>query len=209
MTHRMRRTLFPAIASLLALLALSGCVSSLARCGKVFEPARAGAERSIQPEGVCLADGTFALFRKEGKVTAVRLTTITPRIEGEVSSGCARYEAYAFASEGTKGAAGARSEGTVSTFDLRGFHPFNWQPGHDRLRVANLTLLYFHPACLYLFEEITMPTPPGGDPHVEYATTRWRHVQEIDPADPTLVWYRPDSFRERAEETSEPKKGGL
>ncbi len=78
--------------------------------------------------------GRYILIRSGKNVEAIRFFDIQAALSEGDMCGCASYDVYEVqAARATTQTAAPKHRGQVSEFNLRGFHPFAYQPGHTKL----------------------------------------------------------------------------
>lgn len=148
-----------------------------------------GPEFTIGPRFVLMPEGFFILVRKGREIGAIRLTKIEEDAEG---NGKSVYESY-FQRDGSGSFLKSNVQkrtGQIDIKPMRGFHPFVWQPGQDKLWVGRWWFGCFTPRLVNMSTHFS-----EDDEGFEFAPTSAQTVAEIDASDKRLRWFRyvPDS----------------
>jgi hypothetical protein len=133
-----------------------------------------------------MPQGVFLLIRKDGKIGAIRFTSIekgsTPGI------GKASYESY-FQSDGSSlfsSSSVRKQTGEINVKPLKGFHPFAFQSGKTKVKVGDWSFESDAPGSLYMWPYGRSEKDYG----YEFAPTSAQSVSEIDASDKRLKWFR-------------------
>jgi hypothetical protein len=158
--------------------------------GRGAEPVKSStSEFVVGPREVRLPLGVFLLIRKGGKIGAIRFTSIEP---GSTSGiGKASYESY-FQSDGSgsfRAPSVRKRTGENNLKPLKGIGRLGFQLGNDKVKVGDWMFATGDPGALDMW-------PYRGeekDHGYEFAPTSARSVEDIDPSDKRLKWFRYDA----------------
>jgi hypothetical protein len=122
--------------------------------------------------------GRYILIKSGKNVEAIRFFDIQAALSEGDMCGCASYDVYEVKAVGaTTQMAAPKHRGQVSEFNLRGFHPFAYQPGHSKLEGTLSWAYYEYPTQLVVGKES------------EVAITAWTSIDHVDPTHPKLKWF--------------------
>ena len=140
----------------------------------------------VGPGEVLAPKGVFLLVRKGREIGAIRFTNI---VQGaEVGTGKASYESFfqgdgsgSFRSQNLR-----KQSGENDLKPLRGIGRLAFQSGNNRVRVGEWSFLASSPGAVSMWPYRGSQKDYG----YEFAATSARDVNEIDPSDKRLRWFR-------------------
>jgi hypothetical protein len=151
---------------------------------------------SIGAGFVYVPEGVFLLVRKGNLFAAIRFMNVHPappkmatRISAEQTNceGTADYESY-FQADGSgllQRSNVIKHTGRIDIKPLKGFHPFAFQTGNDKLRVGKWWFGCLCPTLVKMSSHFS-----DKDLGFEFAPTSAHQVGEIDVLDNRLRWFR-------------------
>ncbi len=148
------------------------------------------AQFAMGPRYAYIPEGYFLLIRKGTALGAIRLVSIH---QDTLGNGSSTYESY-FQSDGSGSfltATVVRRAGKIDIRPLVGLHPFNWQPGQDRLRVGDWWFGCPTPSLVNMSGHFAVK-----DQGYEFAPTSAKDIHEVDALDKRLKWFRYDENTE-------------
>jgi hypothetical protein len=150
------------------------------------------AEVVIGPETLSMPLDYFVLIRIGPEVGAFRFVSADETDFGRL--GTAEYESYVLRKQprDPDGFLSKKRAGRVRIEQLRGFHPFAWQPGQNVLRVGGWKFRCLAPRLVDLSAGANIQ-----ELHIEVALTAITKAEDLDPTAGSLLWYHMDGHSTR------------
>lgn len=149
-------------------------------------------EFAIGAETLSMPLSYFVLIRIGSEVGAFRFLSAKEADFGRL--GTSEYESYGVRRlpQDGGGLMGEKRIGTINIKQLKGVHPFAWQPGQNVLRVGQWKFRCLAPRLVDLSDGA-----PIQKLNIEVALTAVTRVDDLDPTANSLQWYRMDGHSTR------------
>lgn len=181
---------FAATSTCIFLVLATGCYAT-PKCLPQYSLPDATQEPWVTKAGACAPDGSFILIRAPKSILALKFESFARPRAVDDGGGCARYVAYRADRRGERvGPFSSDTSGEFSSFDWVGGHPIGGDPGDWNERIGGIKLAFGFPACLSLFLEAIDGT--AKNPEIDFATTKWRKIEDVRPDDLSLKWFTMD-----------------
>jgi hypothetical protein len=147
----------------------------------------AKAQFVLGPRYIHMPEQLFLLVRKGSKIGAVKFTKIEQDAFG---NGKSTYESYFQGDESRSFLAAnvVKRSGEIYIKPMKGFHPFAWQPGQNKLWIGKWWFGCLSPSLINM--SLHFSEKGNG---FEFAPTSVREIGQVHAADKRIRWFRYDA----------------
>ncbi|HEX5282779.1 MAG TPA: hypothetical protein VFW30_01575 [Bryocella sp.] len=138
------------------------------------------------PRYMRLPEGYFVLVRKGNEVGAFRLQHVSQKQDG---TGTSMYESFILEKERPRNISLTNQKsGVIEIKQVRGIHPFTWQPGNNEIHVGAWKFGCLTPSLVNMSSHFS-----ESDDGFEFAPTAAQTPTDIKPFDQNLRWVHFDN----------------